>query len=140
MARRASKKAVNLSAGAIIGIVAVIIAAVLGIILIKKESTTTTSGDIPWNVLVNNPSHLENNSYKIQGKVGDRFPRGKAELITFLCKDGTGRELPIPIIIYPEVKQGININRDQEYMIDIRVENLSNNIKGLCIATNIQPK
>lgn len=34
----------------------------------------------------------------------------------------------------------MNINRDQQYRIEFRVEDISPNVRGVCMATSILPK
>ena len=79
-------------------------------------------------------------NYVLDGTVIDRFPRGESELISFLYKDASGREYIIPICVSAEARNGLNINRDQQYRIEFRVEDINPNVRGVCMATSILPK
>ena len=91
-------------------------------------------------ILAANASQLSNNNYALDGTVTDRFPRGESELIAFLYKDASGRECIIPVCISAEARNGLNINRDQQYRIEFRVEDVNPKVRGVCVATSIQPK
>lgn len=87
-----------------------------------------------------NASQLSNNNYALDGTVIDRFPRGESELIAFLYKDASGREYIIPVCVSAEARNGLNINRDQQYRIEFRVKDVNPKVRGVCVATSIQPK
>ena len=87
-----------------------------------------------------NASQLSNNNYALDGTVIDRFPRGESELISFLYRDASGREYIIPVCVSAEARNGLNINRDQQYRIEFRVEDVNPKVRGVCVATSIQPK
>lgn len=70
----------------------------------------------------------------------DRFPRGESELIAFLYKDASGREYIIPVCVSAEARNGLNINRDQQYRIEFQVKDVNPKVRGVCVATSIQPK
>ena len=69
-----------------------------------------------------------------------RFPRGESELIAFLYKDASGREYIIPVCVSAEARNGLNINRDQQYRIEFQVKDVNPKVRGVCVATSIQPK
>lgn len=96
--------------------------------------------DIPLDILAANASQLSNNNYALDGTVIDRFPRGESELISFLYRDASGREYIIPVCVSAEARNGLNINRDQQYRIEFRVEDVNPKVRGVCVATSIQPK
>ena len=96
--------------------------------------------DIPLDILAANASQLSNNNYALDGTVIDRFPRGESELIAFLYKDASGREYIIPVCVSAEARNGLNINRDQQYRIEFRVKDINPKVRGVCVATSIQPK
>ena len=91
-------------------------------------------------VIVGIVMFLSNNNYALDGTVIDRFPRGESELIAFLYKDASGREYIIPVCVSAEARNGLNINRDQQYRIEFRVKDVNPKVRGVCVATSIQPK
>ena len=65
---------------------------------------------------------------------------GESELIAFLYKDASGREYIIPVCVSAEARNGLNINRDQQYRIEFQVKDVNPKVRGVCVATSIQPK
>ena len=108
--------------------------------LIRAGEKPQAGSDIPLDILAANASQLSNNNYALDGTVIDRFPRGESELIAFLYKDASGREYIIPVCVSAEARNGLNINRDQQYRIEFRVKDINPKVRGVCVATSIQPK
>lgn len=107
---------------------------------VPSREKPQAGSDIPLDILAANASQLSNNNYALDGTVIDRFPRGESELIAFLYKDASGRECIIPVCVSAEARNGLNINRDQQYRIEFRVEDVNPKVRGVCVATSIQPK
>ncbi len=131
-----SSSALVLTVGAAVFVLAVIV----GIVMFRAGEKPQAGSDIPLDILAANASQLSNNNYALDGTVTDRFPRGESELIAFLYKDASGRECIIPVCISAEARNGLNINRDQQYRIEFRVEDVNPKVRGVCVATSIQPK
>ena len=108
--------------------------------LVTAREKPQAGSDIPLDILAANASQLSNNNYALDGTVIDRFPRGESELIAFLYKDASGREYIIPVCVSAEARNGLNINRDQQYRIEFRVKDINPKVRGVCVATSIQPK
>lgn len=117
-----------------------VVACVIGFSVFRSGDKPPAGSDIPLDILATTASQLSNNNYVLDGTVIDRFPRGESELISFLYKDGSGREYIIPVSVSSEARNGLNINRDQQYRISFRVEDLSPKVKGVCVATSVLPK
>ncbi len=103
------------------------------------EEKHPAGSDIPLNIMAEHASQLSNNRYVATGTIVDRFQRGAFELVAFVKKDSSGKEYIIPVCISPEVRNGLNINRDQQYRIEFEVKDLSPQIRGVCVATSIIP-
>ena len=131
-----SSSALVLTVGAAVFVLAVIV----GIVMFRAGEKPQAGSDIPLDILAANASQLSNNNYALDGTVIDRFPRGESELIAFLYKDASGRECIIPVCVSAEARNGLNINRDQQYRIEFRVEDVNPKVRGVCVATSIQPK
>ena len=120
---------------------AVLVLAVIGgLVMFRGKEKPLAGSDIPLDILATNASQLSNNNYALDGTVIDRFPRGESELISFLYRDASGREYIIPVSVSAEARNGLNINRDQQYRIEFRVEDITPKVRGVCVATSIQPK
>ena len=124
----------------VIGAVVLVLALVIGYAVTRSSNKAQAGSDIPLDILAMNASQLSNNNYVLDGTVIDRFPRGESELISFLYKDASGREYISPICVSAEARNGLNINRDQQYRIEFRVEDINPNVRGVCMATSILPK
>ncbi len=124
----------------IVGAAVLVLAVIVGVVMFRAKEKPLAGSDIPLDILAMNASQLSNTNYALDGTVIDRFPRGESELISFLYKDASGREYIIPICVSPEARNGLNINRDQQYRIGFRVEDISPKVRGVCVATSIQPK
>ena len=123
-----------------IGAAVLVLALVIGYAVTRTKDRPQAGSDIPLDILATNASQLSNNNYVLDGTVIDRFPRGESELISFLYKDASGREYIIPVCVAAEARNGLNINRDQQYRIEFRVEDISPKVRGMCIATSVLPK
>lgn len=123
-----------------IGGAVVVLAGVIFYGVSRSTDKPQAGSDIPLDILASNASQLSNNNYVLNGTVIDRFPRGQSELISFLYKDSSGREYIIPVSVSAEARNGLNINRDQQYRIEFRVEDINPKVKGVCIATSVSPK
>lgn len=123
-----------------IGAAVLVLALVIGYAVTRTKDRPQAGSDIPLDILATNASQLSNNNYVLDGTVIDRFPRGESELISFLYKDASGREYIIPVCVSAEARNGLNINRDQQYRIEFRVEDISPKVRGMCIATSVLPK
>ena len=124
----------------IVGAAVLVLAVIVGVVMFRAKEKPLAGSDNPLDILAMNASQLSNTNYALDGTVIDRFPRGESELISFLYKDASGREYIIPICVSPEARNGLNINRDQQYRIGFRVEDISPKARGVCVATSIQPK
>lgn len=140
--RRAAKKKSSSSSTPLLvaGAAVLVLALVVGIAVTRSKDKPQAGSDIPLDILAMNASQLSNNNYALDGTVIDRFPRGESELISFLYKDASGREYIIPVCVSAEARNGLNINRDQQYRIEFRVEDISPKVRGVCVATSILPK
>lgn len=123
-----------------IGAAVLVLALVIGYAVTRTKDRPQAGSDIPLDILATNASQLSNNNYVLDGTVIDRFPRGESELISFVYKDASGREYIIPVCVSAEARNGLNINRDQQYRIEFRVEDISPKVRGMCIATSVLPK
>lgn len=123
-----------------IGAAVLVLALVIGYAVTRTKDRPQAGSDIPLDILATNASQLSNNNYVLDGTVIDRFPRGESELISFLYKDASGREYIIPVCVSAEARKGLNINRDQQYRIEFRVEDINPKVRGMCIATSVLPK
>lgn len=123
-----------------IGGVVLVLAFIVGVVVFRSREKPQAGSDIPLDILAMNASQLAHNNYALDGTVIDRFPRGEAELISFLYKDVAGREYIIPISVSAEARNGLNINRDQQYRIEFEVKNLAPEVRGICVATSVLPK
>ena len=143
MSRRRAAKKKNSSSSALVltvGAAVFVLAVIVGIVMFRAGEKPQAGSDIPLDILAANASQLSNNNYALDGTVIDRFPRGESELIAFLYKDASGRECIIPVWISAEARNGLNINRDQQYRIEFRVKDINPKVRGVCVATSIQPK
>ncbi len=144
MSRRRAAKKKNSSSSALVltvGAAVFVLAVIVGIVMFRAGEKPQAGSDIPLDILAANASQLSNNNYALDGTVTDRFPRGESELIAFLYKDASGREYIIPVCVSAEVRNKLkNINRNQQYRIEFRVENINPKVRGVCVATSIQPK
>jgi hypothetical protein len=144
MSRRRAAKKKNSSSSALVltvGAAVFVLAVIVGIVMFRAGEKPQAGSDIPLDILAANASQLSNNNYALDGTVIDRFPRGESELIAFLYKDASGREYIIPVCVSAEVRNKLkNINRNQQYRIEFRVENINPKVRGVCVATSIQPK
>lgn len=141
--RRAAKKKNSSSSALVLTVVAAVfvLAVIVGIVVFRAGEKPQAGSDIPLDILAANASQLSNNNYALDGTVIDRFQRGDSELIAFLYKDASGRECIIPVCVSAEVRNKLkNINRNQQYRIEFRVENINPKVRGVCVATSIQPK
>lgn len=138
--RRASRKKGSSSNPMIVGGgIAAVLIIVVAIFVFQGKEKTQAGTDIPLDILAMNASQLSNNYYSLDGTVTDRFPRGSSELISFLYKDSSGKEYIIPICVPEEAKDGLkNIERNQQYRIEFRVEDISPTVRGVCVAKSIQ--
>lgn len=123
-----------------IGAAVLVLALVIGYAVTRTKDRPQAGSDIPLDILATNASQLSNNNCVLDGTVIDRFPRGESELISFLYKDASGREYIIPVCVSAEARNGLNINRDQQYRIEFRVEDINPKVRGMCIATSVLPK
>ncbi|MEG0837458.1 MAG: hypothetical protein RSB48_07290 [Akkermansia sp.] len=83
-------------------------------------------------------SQLRDNTYTIDGKVEERFPRGDAELISVIIKSGKeGKEERLPVVV-PSTAKTANIEREQDYTFRIKVSTLHDN-KGILVAESVSP-
>lgn len=117
-----------------------VLAVIVAFVVFRAREKPQAGSDIPLDILAANASQLSNNNYALDGTVIDRFPRGESELISFLYRDASGREYIIPVCVSAEARNGLNINRDQQYRIEFRVEDVNPKVRGVCVATSIQPK
>lgn len=143
MARRraAKKKGASSSKPAlIVGAVVLVLALIVVLAVTRSKEKPRAGADIPLEILAMKASQLSNNNYALDGTVIDRFPRGESELISFLYRDSSGREYIIPICVSADARNGLNINRDQQYRIEFRVEDINPKVRGVCVATSIMPK
>lgn len=140
--RRAAKKKSSSSSALVLTVVAVVfvLAVIVAVVMFRAGEKPQAGSDIPLDILAANASQLSKNNYALDGTVIDRFPRGNSELISFLYKDTSGRECIIPVCVSDEAKNGLNINRDQQYRIEFRVEDINPKVRGVCVATSIQSK
>ena len=142
MSRRRAAKKKNSSSSALVltvGAAVFVLAVIVGIVMFRAGEKPQAGSDIPLDILAANASQLSNNNYALDGTVTDRFPRGESEVIA-LYKYASGRECIIPVCISAEARNGLNINRDQQYRIEFRVEDVNPKVRGVCVATSIQPK
>ena len=116
------------------GAAVLVLAVIVGFVVFRAREKPQAGSDIPLDILAANASQLSNNNYALDGTVIDRFPRGESELISFLYRD------IIPVCVSAEARNGLNINRDQQYRIEFRVEDVNPKVRGVCVATSIQPK
>ena len=132
MSRRRAAKKKNSSSSALVltvGAAVFVLAVIVGIVMFRAGEKPQAGSDIPLDILAANASQLSNNNYALDGTVIDRFPRG-----------ASGRECIIPVCVSAEARNGLNINRDQQYRIEFRVEDVNPKVRGVCVATSIQPK
>lgn len=123
-----------------IGAVVVVLAFIVGVVVFRSREKPQAGSDIPLDILSMNASQLSNSHYALDGTVIDRFPRGESELISFLYKDASGREYIIPVCVSAEARNGLNINRGQQYRIEFGVEDITPRVRGVCVASSILPK
>ncbi len=144
MARRRAAKKKSSSSSALVltvGAAVFVLAVIVGIVMFRAGEKPQAGSDIPLDILAANASQLSNNNYALDGTVIDRFQRGESELISFLYKDASGRECIIPICVSAEVRNRLkNIDRNQQYRIEFQVKNINPKVRGVCVATSIQPK
>lgn len=144
MARRRAAKKKSSSSFALVltvGAAVFVLAVIVGIVMFRAGEKPQAGSDIPLDILAANASQLSNNNYALDGTVIDRFQRGESELISFLYKDASGRECIIPICVSAEVRNRLkNIDRNQQYRIEFQVKNINPKVRGVCVATSIQPK
>ncbi|MDO4410858.1 MAG: hypothetical protein Q4C05_06225 [Akkermansia sp.] len=143
--RRVSKKkgSSNNSQMVVIYTLAAIVIILIGVVMFSKsdgDDSPKGSSEIPIDILTTNASQLSHNHYSLIGTVIDRFPRGSAEMVSFLYTNSANREIIIPICIPAEARNGLNINRKQSYKIDFKVEDLSPSQRGICVATSVAPR
>ena len=136
MARRASKS----SSSPLTIILIVGIAALVGVIVFmaggdnKKESSITS---LPIDDYMARASQLRGNTYSMDGKVEERFPRTDGELISVIVKTGPGQQVRLPVIV-PTKAKSVNIEREQEYTFRVKVETLHDQ-KGMLLAESVSP-
>lgn len=144
MARRRAAKKKSSSSSALVltvGAAVFVLAVMVGVVMFRAGEKPQAGSDIPLDILAANASQLSNNNYALDGTVIDRFQRGESELISFLYKDASGRECIIPICVSAEVRNRLkNIDRNQQYRIEFQVKNINPKVRGVCVATSIQPK
>ena len=144
MARRRAAKKKSSSSSALVltvGAAVFVLAVIVGIVMFRAGEKLQAGSDIPLDILAANASQLSNNNYALDGTVIDRFQRGESELISFLYKDASGRECIIPICVSAEVRNRLKkIDRNQQYRIEFQVKNINPKVRGVCVATSIQPK
>lgn len=124
----------------LVGGAILVLAVIVGLVMVRAKEKPLAGSDIPLDILAMNASQLSHNNYVLEGTVIDRFPRGESELISFLYKDASGREYIIPVSVSAEARNGLNINRDQQYRIEFRVEDINPRVRGVCVATSIHSK
>lgn len=100
-----------------------------------KKSTTTEANTLPISDYMMRGSALRDNEYKLTGKVENRDIMGDGEIITLIVEEVPGKIDRIPVVMPKEAKS-INIEREQSYKFDVRIENRGEN-KGLIIATKV---
>ena len=140
MARRRAAKKKSSSSSALVltvGAAVFVLAVIVGVVMFRAGEKPQAGSDIPLDILAANASQLSNNNYALDGTVIDRFPRGESEL---MYKDASGREYIIPVCVSAEARNGLNINRDQQYRIEFQVKDVNPKVRGVCVATSIQPK
>jgi len=123
-----------------VGAAVLVLAGIAVSIIFRAREKPQAGTDIPLDILAEHASQLSNNNYVLDGTVIDRFSRGESELISFLYKNASGRECIIPVCVSAEARNGLNINRNQQYRIEFRVEDVNPKVRGVCVATSIQPK
>ncbi|MEG0427972.1 MAG: hypothetical protein RR553_08760 [Akkermansia sp.] len=139
MARRASKSS---STPMTIAFVAGIIV-LIGIIVFviggrNNQSSREKVITLPIEDYMTRASQLRDNTYTIDGKVEERFPRGNAELISVIIKSGKeGKEERLPVVV-PSTAKTVNIEREQDYTFRIKVSTLHDN-KGILVAESVSP-
>lgn len=136
MARRASKKTkpityVYLVLGA--GVIA------LGFNLVsskggKEEGKKLIQLDV--SEYMKRGSMLRDNTYTLTGKVQDRFQRGDQEMLSVLVEGPNRKEDLLPVVVPPEVRSTMNLERGVEYKFKIKILNKGENL-GIIIAENV---
>ncbi|MEG1071654.1 MAG: hypothetical protein RSE01_07545 [Akkermansia sp.] len=138
MARRASKSSNSpMTIAFVAGIIALI---VIVVFLIGGRSNQSREKIItlPIEDYMTRASQLRDNTYTIDGKVEERFPRGDAELISVIIKSGKeGKEERLPVVV-PSTAKTANIEREQDYTFRIKVSTLHDN-KGILVAESVSP-
>lgn len=136
MPRRASKS----SSSSLLIIIIVGIAVLIGVIVAmsgggKKNDPSAIS--LPIDDYMARASQLRGNTYVLDGKVEERFPRPGGELISVIVKTSPGQQVRLPVIV-PTSAKTVNIEREQEYNFRVKVETL-NEQKGMLVADSVSP-
>lgn len=80
-------------------------------------------------------SSLRDNEYTLYGKLENRETMPNGELVTLVVQKEAGGEERLPIIV-PQEAKSINLERDQSYYFDVKVQN-QKDAKGLLVAKKI---
>lgn len=136
MARRASKS----SSSPLMIILIVGIAVLIGVIALMAGGSHTKESKItslPIDDYMVRASQLRGNSYHMDGRVEERFPRADGELISVVVKTAPGQQVRLPVIVPTQAKT-VNIEREQEYTFRVKVETMHEQ-KGMLVAESVSP-
>ncbi|MEG1508581.1 MAG: hypothetical protein RR889_04955 [Akkermansia sp.] len=138
MARRASKSSNSPMTIAFVAGIIVLIVIVVFLIGGRSNQSREKIITLPIEDYMTRASQLRDNTYTIDGKVEERFPRGDAELISVIIKSGKeGKEERLPVVV-PSTAKTANIEREQDYTFRIKVSTLHDN-KGILVAESVSP-
>lgn len=124
-------------------IIAVLFVGIVGFFVWKNSdggtvaftSSRAVKNTLPIQEYMLRGSALRDNNYTLSGKVENRDIMGDGEIITLAIEEIPGQVDRIPVVV-PKESKSINIEREQQYNFEVRIENRGEN-KGLIIATKI---
>jgi hypothetical protein len=137
MARRGSKKGANPTQLIMGGIILVLLLVIYLFTTNRHEGEDgrLSLQDFPIEDYLSRGSILRDNRYTLRGRVEERFPAAKGEMISLAVKT-KGRDKQLIPLFVPSASKSMNIERDQEYAFTVRVKNVNQEL-GIIMTESI---
>lgn len=123
-----------------IGLVIVLIALIGGFFIYnmipRQSSRAGVKNTLPIDEYGRLGSSLRDNEYTLYGTVENRDTSYGGELITLLVETENGNKERLPVIVPANATKMVNIEREQSYYFDVRIESKGEN-KGLIVAQKV---
>ena len=137
MARKSSSQ---LSMGKI-GVVLALIALIGGFFIYsgsqKKSTPSGVKNTLPIAEYGKVGSSLRDNEYTLYGVVENRDTSMGGELVTLIVETENGTKERLPIIVPAGAMKMVNIEREQSYYFDVKIESRGSN-NGVIVAQKVQ--